>query len=99
MNTNSELTEIKRIVQQNREILHQHGDLLIQLSKDQSYLRGALDQITERLGSLDARVNSLENRVSTVENRINEVESRLSEDIREVESRLSKDIRENFKWI
>jgi len=84
MNTNSELTEIKRIVQQNGdmlqrhgEVLQQHSDLLVQISKDQSYLRGALDQITERLSSLDARVNLLENRMSVVETRISEGESRL----------------------
>ncbi len=28
MNTNSELTEIKRIVQENSDILHQHTDML-----------------------------------------------------------------------
>jgi predicted nucleic acid-binding Zn-ribbon protein len=85
------------------DILQQHGKLLIQISKEQNYLRGALDQMNERFSSLENRVNTVEERINTVESRlskdIRDVESRLSKDIQEVESRLSKEIRENFKWM
>ena len=78
MNITPETAEI-------RDILQQHSELLIQISKEQNYLRGALDQINERF-------SSLENRVNTVEERINTVESWLSKNIRDVESRLSQNI-------
>ena len=101
MNTNPEITEIKNIVQQNRdmlqrhsEILQQHGEILLEVVKEQNYLRGALDQVNERFGTLDARMNSMENRIVSVENRMNSLEARLTD----TESRLSKDIRDNFKW-
>lgn len=101
MNTNPEISEIKNIVQQNRdmlqrhgEILQQHGEILLEVVKEQNYLRGALDQVNERFGTLDARMNSMENRIVSVENRMNSLEARLTD----TESRLSKDIRDNFKW-
>lgn len=94
MNTNPEITEIKNIVQQNREtlqqhsqILQQHGEMLLEVVKEQNYLRGALDQVNERFSTLDARIGSLENRMISVEARLTDTESRLS-----------KDIRDNFKW-
>ena len=57
MNTNPEIAEIKNIVQQNRDILQQssitlqqhgailqqHGEILLEVVKEQNYLRGALD--------------------------------------------------------
>ena len=101
MNTDPEIAEIKNIVQQNRdmlqrhgEILQQHGEILLEVVKEQNYLRGALDQVNERFGTLDARMNSMENRIVSVENRMNSLEARLTD----TESRLSKDIRDNFKW-
>ena len=101
MNTNPEILEIKNIVQQNRdmlqrhgEILQQHGEILLEVVKEQNYLRGALDQVNERFGTLDARMNSMEDRIVSVENRMNSLEARLND----TESRLSKDIRDNFKW-
>ena len=101
MNTNPEILEIKNIVQQNRdmlqrhgEILQQHGEILLEVVKEQNYLHGALDQVNERLGTLDARMNSMENRIVSVENRMNSLEARLTD----TESRLRKDIRDNFKW-
>ena len=108
MNTDPEIVEIKNIVQQNRdilqqhsitlqqhgEILQQHGEILLEVVKEQNYLRGALDQVNERFGTLDARMNSMENRIVSVENRMNSLEARLND----TESRLSKDIRDNFKW-
>ena len=55
MNTNPEITEIKNIVQQNRdilqrhgEILQQHGEILLEVVKEQNYLRRALDQVNEQ---------------------------------------------------
>ena len=80
MNISPEITEIKNLLQQ-------QGEVLTQISKDQNYLRGALDQINERFGTLDARMGSLESRMSSLETRVSEVESRLS-----------REIRENFKW-
>ena len=101
MNTNPEITEIKNIVQQNKDmlqrhsqVLQQHGEILLEVVKEQNYLRGALDQVNERFGTLDARMNSMENRIVSVENRMNSLEARLTD----TESQLSKDIRDNFKW-
>ena len=69
MNTNPEITEIKNIVQQNRDILQQHsitlqqhgeilqrhgailqqhGEILLEVVKEQNYLRRALDQVNEQ---------------------------------------------------
>ena len=107
MNITPETAEI-------RDILQQHSELLIQISKEQNYFRGALDQMNERFSSLEDRVNTVEERINTVESRLSkdiqavesrlskdlqEVESRLSQNIQELESRLSKEIRENFKWM
>ena len=108
MNTNPEILEIKNIVQQNRnmlqqhgemlqhhsQVLQQHGEILLEVVKEQNYLRGALDQVNERFGTLDARMNSMENRTVSVENRMNSLEARLTD----TESRLSKDIRGNLRW-
>ena len=116
MNANPEITEIKNIVQQNRDILQQHsvilqqhgemlqrhgatlqqhGEILLEVVKEQNYLRGALDQVNERFGTLDARMNSMENRIISVEERMNSLEARLTD----TESRLSKDIWDHFKWV
>ena len=101
MNANPEITEIRNIVQQNRDILQQHsqilqqhGEILLEVVKEQNYLRGALDQVNERFSTLDARMNSMENRIVSVEERMNSLEARLTD----TESRLSKDIRDNLKW-
>ena len=101
MNTDPEIVEIKDIVQQNQdmlqrygEILQQHGEMLLEVVKEQNYLRGALDQVNERFSTLDARIGSLDNRMISVEGRMNSLEARLTD----AESRLSKDIRDNFKW-
>ncbi len=115
MNTNPEITEIKNIVQQNSitlqqhgemlqrhgAILQQHGEILLEVVKEQNYLRGALDQINERFSTLDARMNSMENRIVSVENRMIALEDRMSSleaRLTDTEFRLSKDIRDNFKW-
>lgn len=108
MNTNPEITEIKNIVQQNRDtlqqhsqILQQHGEMLLEVVKEQNYLRGALDQVNERCSTLDARMGSMENRSVSVENRMTGLEGRmgsLNSRLTDTESRLSKDIRDNFKW-
>ena len=108
MNTNPEITEIKNIVQQNRDtlqqhsqILQQHGEILLEVVKEQNYLRGALDQVNERFSTLDARMGSMENRIVSVENRMTGLEGRmdsLNSRLTDTESRLSKDIRDNFKW-
>ena len=108
MNTNPEITEIKNIVQQNSitlqqhgemlqrhgAILQQHGEILLEVVKEQNYLRGALDQVNERFSTLDARMNSMENRIIALEDRMSSLEARLTD----TEFRLSKDIRDNFKW-
>ena len=115
MNTNPEITEIKNIVQQNSitlqqhseilqrhgTILQQHSEILLEVVKEQNYLRGALDQVNERFSTLDARMNSMENRIVSVENRMIALEDRMgSFDARltDTYSSLSKDIRDNFKW-
>ena len=85
MDTHPDVVEIKNILQQ-------HTELLIQLSKDQGYLRGELNQMNERFSSLDARMDSLETRVNTAEGQLNNR-------INEVESRLSKEIRDNLRWM
>ena len=108
MNANPEITEIKNIVQQNRDtlqqhsqILQQHREILLEVVKEQNYLRGALDQVNERFSTLDARMNSMENRIVSVENRMTGLEGRmgsLDSRLTDTESRLSKDIRDNLKW-
>jgi uncharacterized coiled-coil DUF342 family protein/predicted outer membrane lipoprotein len=122
MNTNPEITEIKNIVQQNRDILQQHsitlqqhgeilqrhgailqqhGEILLEVVKEQNYLRGALDQINERFSTLDARMNSMENRIVSVENRMIALEDRMGlfdARLTDTYASLSKDIRDNFKW-
>ena len=82
------------MLQRHSEILQQHGEILIEVVKEQNYLRGALDQVNEWFSTLDARMNSMENRIVSVENRMNSLEARLTD----TESRLSKDIRDNFRW-
>ena len=120
MNTNPEILEIKNIVQQNRnmlqrhsEILQQHGEILLEVVKEQNYLRGALDQVNKRFGTLDARMKSMENSIVSVENRMIVLEDRLgaleaprtntyaslSKDVRDNFNNLSKEIWDNFKWV
>ena len=74
---------------------------MLEVVKEQNYLRGALDQINERFSTLDARMNSMENRIVSVENRMIALEDRMgSFDARltDTYASLSKDIRDNFKW-
>jgi chromosome segregation ATPase len=87
MNIYPEIAEIKNILQQ-------HSEILVQVLKEQNYLRGALDQVNERLGSLENRVENLEIRGDTLNDRINEVKTELRTEIQEMESRLSKENRE-----
>jgi uncharacterized coiled-coil protein SlyX len=69
--------------------------MLMEVIKEQNYLRGALDQVNERFSSLDARIDSLESRIVSVENRMISLEACVSE----VQSRLSRKIRDNLRWL
>jgi uncharacterized coiled-coil protein SlyX len=69
--------------------------MLMEVIKEQNYLRGALDQVNERFSSLDARIDSLESRIVSVENRMISLEACVSE----VQSRLSRKIRDSFRWL
>ena len=97
--TASSLQQHGDMLQRHGAILQQHGEILLEVVKEQNYLRGALDQVNERFGTLDARMNSMENRIVSVEERLegrmNSLEARLTD----TESRLSKDIWDNFKWV
>ena len=111
MNTNPEILEIKNVVQHNKDMLQRHGEILLEVVKEQNYLRGALDQVNERFSTLDARIGSLENRIVFVKNRMTALEDRmnsldarltdtytgLSKDVRDNFMSLSKGIRDNFK--
>ena len=69
--------------------------MLMEVIKEQNYLRGTLDQVNERFSSLDARIDSLESRIVSVENRMISLEACVSE----VQSRLSRKIRDNLRWL
>jgi archaellum component FlaC/predicted outer membrane lipoprotein len=89
------------MLQRHGAILQQHSEILLEVVKEQNYLRGALDQVNERFGTLDSRMNSMENRIVSVENRMIALEDRMgSFDARltDTYASLSKDIRDNFKW-
>jgi predicted nucleic acid-binding Zn-ribbon protein len=76
--------------------------MLMEVIKEQNYLRGALDQVNERFSSLDARIDSLESRIVSVENRMISLEERmisLEACVSEVQSRLSRKIRDSFRWL
>ena len=55
-------------------------------------MRGELNQINERLGSLEGRMSTLETRMSVLETR---VEQRMSA----LEARLERRITDVFKWM
>ncbi len=71
-------------------------DLVVQLSKDVnrelSQMRGELNQINERLGSLKGCISTLETRMSMLETRI---EPRMSA----LETRVERRITDIFKWM
>ena len=101
------------MLQRHSQVLQQHGEILLEVVKEQNYLRGALDQVNERFSTLDARMNSMENRIVSVENRMISLEDRmgsfdarltntyasLSKDVRDNFNSLSKEIWDNFKWV
>ncbi len=63
MNVDPQTTEIRNLVQQTHE-------MVIQIAKDQSQIRGELTQINERLASLENRMTALETRMSNLESRV-----------------------------
>ena len=88
MNIDPQDSELRHVVQQTH-------NMVIQIAKDQAYMRGELVQINERLASLENRMTSLETRMTSLETRMSNVETRVSD----VESRVSKEIRDVFKWL
>lgn len=63
MNSDSQTTEIKNLVEQTHE-------MVIQIGKDQNQNRGEITQISERIWLLEGRMTSLETRVSNLETRM-----------------------------
>ena len=63
MNSDSQTTEIRNLVEQTHE-------MVIQIAKDQNQMRGELTQINERLVSLENRMTALETRMSNLETRM-----------------------------
>ena len=53
-----------------RHLVQQTHDMVIQIAKDQAYMRGELAQINERLASVENRMTSLETRMSNLETRV-----------------------------
>ncbi|MDE0297069.1 MAG: hypothetical protein OXN17_00380 [Candidatus Poribacteria bacterium] len=85
MNSDSQTTEIRNLVE------HTH-EMVIQIAKDQNQMRGELTQIIERLASLENRMTALETRIDA---RMTALETQMSD----LETGMGVEIRDVFKWL
>ena len=84
-NENSELVELRKLLQQTIELVNQNA-------KDNAYLRGAFEQMDKRFEDFTGVVNR---RFEQVENRLEKVEGQLSD----LRKQLTEASQSQLKWI